>query len=312
MTFEDSSWMRRSARIAQRQAEPGQRTETLVESSKAKARTWLESGIDEAPESQGASESSSESGADSGDDLKDFVCDDEDAELEQSTAEALLLLGKRHRVVMSDDRELVAASIRYQSLREICECLPPGSKLTDFPSREERRELAEMDGRLRLRAHLMAETASSHSWPPRILWMMRRRSCISSEPLVLGAKCQLCGAAEADGNANTVTLTWYDGGSDTLVVGAGCLKRAYICNLYFNFHSMIRNECLRFIGEHADPSASPAQLYRLVLERAALPDSLCDRLYVLWENLRKSDDAVFEQNNLRWSASCRPPPRFEE
>jgi len=292
----------------------------IVEREKSRARTWLEAGL--GPECRTSrrstrEDSGSEESEDSDSDLRDFISDDpEDAEIDEYAASILRLQGRYNRVVLSKDRELVVAAVKYRLMRDIVACMPPGSPLVDFPSREDRDDLFDMDGRLRLHAQVMAETAASRSWAPDIMRLLRRHTTIMNEPLVLGAKCQMCGSTEPDGNAHTLTLcSPASGEAYLLVAGTACLKRAYICHLYLHFSDTIRVRCASFLSRIAtDPALSPGQLYALAETRATLHGSIADNICALWKNLRKSDDAVIEQNQLVWATmrGHRPTPRFEE
>ncbi len=293
--------------------------QTIIEQAKSRARTWLEGGFE--PEGRTSPQSAREDDTEESDysdgDLRDFISDDpEDAEIDEHAASILRLQGRYNRVVMSKDRELVVAAVKYRLMRDIVACMPHRSPLVDFPSREDRDDLFAMDGRLRMHAQVMAETAASRSWSPEIMRLLRRHTTIMNEPLVLGAKCQMCGNKESDGNAHTLTLcSPAIGEAYLLVAGTACLKRAYICHLYLHFSNTIRAKCMGFLADIAtDPALSPGQLYALAETRATLHGSLTDSLCVLWKNLRKSDDAVIEQNQLVWASTRvhRPTPHFEE
>lgn len=316
--------VRRSERIASREAAAAASespTQALIERSKTRARSWLESGfepIERAPvsvqESEDSSQSSDRSENKSDDDLSDFVSSDQESEFDEQAAAIMLLQTRRNRIVMSGERDLVTAAVKHRMLRDFVACMPPGSSLADFPSREDRNDLVEMDGRLKFRAHIMAESAVPHSWPANIMRLLRRYPNISNEKLALGAKCQLCGNKEQDGEAYALTLSSAEGNTETLIAGAGCLKRAYICHLYINFGETIRKETAIFLSTLRGQAASVGKCYELAVELASANGSLVDKVYALWKNLRKTDDTVIQHGELVrvWMHGRQGEPRFEE
>lgn len=328
-SFEMSSRqpVRRSERIAIREAAAAASappTQALIERSKARARSWLDSGfepverlpvpVNEPEDSSSGSQRDDGHDNKSDCDLSDFVSSDRESEFDEQAAAIMLLQARRNRIVMSGDRELVTAAVKHRLLRDFVACMPPGSSLADFPSREDRNDLVEMDGRLKFRAHIMAESSVPHSWPANIMRLLRRYPNISNEKLALGAKCQLCGNKEQDGDAHALTLSSAEGNTETLIAGAGCLKRAYICHLYINFSETIRKETAIFLSNLRGQADSVGKCYELAVELASVSGSLVDKVYALWKNLRKTDDTVVRQGELVriWMHGRQEDPRFEE